>query len=307
MQNEKDLFDMLKEMYPQHPRKEFVSATENTLRQRARSMRKKRILTKFSVISSSVLVCAFIFSWLIFFNGNGKVSEVIHSFGGASSSYAMDEKEPVVYIYHSHNIESFIPELPAQEAYSEQVYRGQAYSDTKNVTLVGKELSRALKEIQVPSIHDETDIAGILKQKGLHFPDSYKVSRENLQKVLAENDSIRMVFDIHRDSNKRLGSTIEIKGKEYARIQFIVSKTSKNYEVNKKFATQLHEQLEELYPGLSRGVVEKGIDPPNTYNQDLHDNSLLLNIGGIENTLEETYRSTDILAQVLKDILEKSK
>lgn len=307
MQNEKDLFDMLKEMYPQHPRKEFVSATENTLRQRARSMRKKRILTKFSVISSSVLVCAFIFSWLIFFNGNGKVSEVIHSFGGASSSYAMDEKEPVVYIYHSHNIESFIPELPAQEAYSEQVYRGQAYSDTKNVTLVGKELSRALKEIQVPSIHDETDIAGILKQKGLHFPDSYKVSRENLQKVLAENDSIRMVFDIHRDSNKRLGSTIEIKGKEYARIQFIVSKTSKNYEVNKKFAMQLHEQLEELYPGLSRGVVEKGIDPPNTYNQDLHDNSLLLNIGGIENTLEETYRSTDILAQVLKDILEKSK
>lgn len=302
MQNEKDLFDMLKEMYPQHPRKEFVSATENTLRQRARSMRKKRILTKFSVISSSVLVSAFIFLWLFFFNGNGKVSEVIHSFGGASSSYAMDEKEPVVYIYHSHNIESFIPELPAQ-----QMYRERADSDTKNVTLVGKELSRALEEIQVPSIHDETDIAGILKQKGLHFPDSYKVSRENLQKVLTENDSIRMVFDIHRDSNKRLGSTIEIKGKEYARIQFIVSKTSKNYEVNKKFATQLHEQLEELYPGLSRGVVEKGIDPPNTYNQDLHDNSLLLNIGGIENTLEETYRTTDILAQVLKDILEKSK
>ncbi|MGE7953219.1 stage II sporulation protein P [Lysinibacillus xylanilyticus] len=302
MQNEKDLFDMLKAIYPQHPRKEFVSATENTLRQRARCMRKKRILTKFSVISSSVLVCAFIFSWLIFFNGNGKVSEVIHSFGGASSSYAMDEKEPVVYIYHSHNIESFIPELPAQ-----QMYRERADSDTKNVTLVGKELSRALEEIHVPSIHDETDIAGILKQKGLHFPDSYNVSRENLQKVLAENDSIRMVFDIHRDSNKRLGSTIEMKGKEYARIQFIVSKTSKNYEVNKKFATQLHEQLEELYPGLSRGVVEKGIDPPNTYNQDLHDNSLLLNIGGIENTLEETYRTTDILAQVLKDILEKSK
>ena len=301
MQNEKDLFDMLKEMYPQHPRKEFVSATENTLRQRARSMRKKRILTKFSVISSSVLVCAFIFSWLIFFNGNGKVSEVIHSFGGASSSYAMDEKEPVVYIYHSHNVESFIPELPAQ-----QMYRERAYSDTKNVTLVGKELSRALEEIQVPSIHDETDIAGILKQKGLHFPDSYKVSRENLQKVLAENDSIRMVFDIHRDSNKRQGSTIEIKGKEYARIQFIVSKTSKNYEANKKFATQLHEQLEELYPGLSIGVIETEGNPPNTYNQDLHDNSLLLNIGGIENTLEETYRTTDIFAQVLKDILEKS-
>jgi len=301
MQNERDLFDMLKEMYPQHPRKEFVSATENTLRQRARSMDKKRILTKFSVITSGVLVCAFIFSWLIFFNENGKVSEVIQSVGGTSSSYAMDEKEPVVYIYHSHNIESFIPEIPAQKT------DYMVNSQTKNVTLVGKELSRALKEMQINSIHDETDIAGILKQRGLHFPDSYKVSRENLQQALAENDSIRMVFDIHRDSTKRRESTIEIKGQDYARIKFVVSKTSGNYETNKRFATQLHEQLEELYPGLSIGVIEKGVNPQNTYNQELHDNSVLLEMGGIENTLEEMYRTTDIFAQVLKDILEKSK
>ncbi len=295
MQNEKDLFDMLKEMYPQHPRKEFVSSTENTLRRRARSMGKKRILTKFSVISSGVLVCAFIFSWLLFFNENGKFSEIIQSVGGTSSSTAMDEKEPVVYIYHSHNIESFIPEIPAQ----------QVYSDTKNVTLVGKELSRALKELQIPSIHDDTDIAGILKQRGLHFPDSYKVSRENLQKVLAENDSIRMVFDIHRDSTKRRESTIEIKGREYARIKFVVSKTSGNYKTNKRFGTQLHEQLEKLYPGLSIGVIEKGINPQNTYNQELHNNSVLLEVGGVENTLEETYRTIDVFAQVLKGILEE--
>jgi len=295
MQNEKDLFDMLKEMYPQHPRKEFVSATENTLRQRARSMGKKRILTKFSVMTSGVLVCAFIFSWLLFFNENGKISEIIQSVGGTSSSTAMDEKEPVVYIYHSHNIESFIPEIPAQ----------QVYSDTKNVTLVGKELSRALKELRIPSIHDDTDIAGILKQRGLHFPDSYKVSRENLQKVLAENDSIRMVFDIHRDSTKRRESTIEIKGREYARIKFVVSKTSGNYKTNKRFGTQLHEQLEKLYPGLSIGVIEKGINPQNTYNQELHNNSVLLEVGGVENTLEETYRTIDVFAQVLKGILEE--
>lgn len=303
MQNEKDLFDMLKEMYPQHPRKEFVSATETTLRQRARSMGKKRIFTKFSVISSSVLVCAFIFSWLISLNEGGTVSEVVHSDGRASLSYAMEEKKPVVYIYQSHNRESFFPELPEQQAYREQ----PPYSDTKNVTLVGKELSRALKEMQINSIHDETDITGILKSRGLNFPDSYKVSRENLQKVLAENDSIRMVFDIHRDSQKRSESTIEIKGKDYARIKFEVSKTSGNYETNKKFATQLHEQLEKLYPGLSIGVIEKGVDPQNTYNQELHDNSVLLEVGGIDNTLEETYRTMDVFAEVLKDILEKNK
>ncbi|MGE7673410.1 stage II sporulation protein P [Lysinibacillus sp. NPDC094403] len=303
MQNEKDLFDMLKEMYPQHPRKEFVSTTENTLRQRARSMGKKRIFTKFSVITSGVLVCAFIFSWLISLNGSGTVTEVAQSDGGASLSYAMEEKKPVVYIYQSHNRESFSPGLPEQQAYREQ----PPYNDTKNVTLVGKELSRALKEMQINSIHDETDIAGILERRGLHFPDSYKVSRENLQKVLAENDSIRMVFDIHRDSIKRRDSTIEINGQDYARIKFVVSKTSGNFETNKTFATQLHEQLEELYPGLSIGVIEKEGNPPNTYNQDLHDNSVLLEVGGIENTLKETYRTMDVFAEVLKVIIENSK
>jgi len=295
MQNDKEIFDLLKDMYPQHPSKKFVALTENTLRQQARSMNKKRIITRFSVMTSVFLVCSFIFSWLILSSEDSKVS--INGYGAASSN-AIDEKEPVVYIYHSHNTESFIPELQTEKP-------NQMFSHTKNVTLVGKELSKALKKLQIKAIHDETDIAGILKRKGLPFSDSYKVSRENLQQALAEHNSIRMIFDIHRDSLKRQDSTIEIKGENYARIQFTVSKTSENYEVNKKFATQLHKQLEELYPGLSMGVVEKGVTPQNTYNQELHDNSVLLNIGSAENTLEETYGTTDIFAQVVKNIFEE--
>jgi len=297
MQNDKEIFDMLKDMYPQHPGKKFVTSTEKTLRQQARSMSKKRIITRFSVMTSGFLVCAFIFSWLILNSENSNVSVEINGYG-ATSFNAIDEKEPVVYIYHSHNTESFIPELQTEKS-------NQMFSHTKNVTLVGKELRKALKKLQINAIHDETDIAGILKRKDLPFSDSYKVSRENLQQALAEYDSIRMIFDIHRDSLKRRDSTIEIKGKNYARIQFIVSKTSENYDMNKKFATQLHKQLEELYPGLSMGVVEKGVTPQNTYNQELHDNSVLLNIGSAENTLEETYGTTDIFAQVVKNIFEE--
>ena len=71
-----------------------------------------------------------------------------------------------------------------------------------------------------------------------------------------------MVFDIHRDSSSRSDSTIEINGKSHAKIQFIVSKISINYEQNKQFAVQLHEQLEQRYPGLSRGVIERESDRP---------------------------------------------
>jgi len=60
------------------------------------------------------------------------------------------------------------------------------------------------------------------------------------------------------------------------------------------------------YPCLSRGVFEQGLQPKNTYNQDLHNNSVLLNIGGVENTFEEAYRTTGALAEAIKEILEEN-
>jgi stage II sporulation protein P len=144
----------------------------------------------------------------------------------------------------------------------------------------------------------------ILEEKNLSFTESYKVSREPLEEVLANNKTIEMVFDIHRDSRKRSDTTISLNGKEYPRIAFIVSKTSDYYEVNIKFAELLHTYLEEDYPHLSRGVFVK--DNPsnqNTYNQDLFGNSVLVEIGGYENTLNEEYRTVEVLSEVIKEIL----
>ena len=40
-----------------------------------------------------------------------------------------------------------------------------------------------------------------------------------------------------------------------------------------------------------------------TYNQDIIGESVLLNIGGVENTLEEEYRTVDVLAEVIREII----
>lgn len=56
----------------------------------------------------------YFFSWLILSSEDSKVSIEINGYGAASSN-AIDEKEPVVYIYHSHNTESFIPELQTKK------------------------------------------------------------------------------------------------------------------------------------------------------------------------------------------------
>lgn len=294
MQNDKDLLKLFKELKPQSPSEDFINATEKNLRQRARKMERQIIIKRFSILSSGVLLCTFVLSWLLLFNGSGAISEQIEN---QNASIIANESEPSVFIYHSHNVESFIPE-------NNDKVEDKMFSETKNVTLVGKALSRELQKQQIHAIHDDTNIAALLKEKNLAFADSYIASSEKLQQVI-KNNNIKMVFDIHRDSNSRKASTVTIDGKDYAKILFEVSKTSPNFEINKHFSLLLHEKLEQLYPGLSRGVLEKDGDHANEYNQQYINNSTLLNIGGVENTLEETYRTAEVLAKVIKEVVNR--
>ncbi|MFK4997951.1 stage II sporulation protein P [Bacillus sp. N9] len=52
-----------------------------------------------------------------------------------------------------------------------------------------------------------------------------------------------------------------------------------------------------------KGVYEKPRDSRNNgiYNQDLYDKSLVIEIGGVDNTLEELNRSVDALAEVISE------
>lgn len=298
MQNEKEIINMIKDSHPQIPKKEFIISTENMLRQKARSMRKTTRVRKLTVATSGIFLFALAFSWLFLLNGKETVMNLTNTIGAEGiPSLALDEKEPLVFIYQTHNVEAYYPELQGDE---DRV----PFSDTTNVTLVGKELSIALEERNISAIHDDTDYSKILSERGLTFNDAYTVSGEVLQKALTEHDSIEVVLDIHRESNKKNDSTTTIAGTKYAKIWMYVSKTADNYEVNKAFALKLHDKLEELYPGLSSGVIERGVNPRNTYNQDLQDNSVLVSIGGMENIFEETFRTADALAEAIKEVIE---
>ena len=145
---------------------------------------------------------------------------------------------------------------------------------------------------------------GILKGRGLGFNKMYEVSRESLESTLEKNSGIKMVIDIHRDSIARKDSTFSTNGKEYAKVALIVSRTSKNYDENVEFAELIHTKMEKKYPGISRGVIVKNGKAQSTYNQDLIGESVLMSIGGVDNTLEEEYRTADILATIIKEIIE---
>ena len=74
------------------------------------------------------------------------------------------------------------------------------------------------------------------------------------------------------------------------------------YEKNAKLANELHQLLEKKYKGLSRGAFVKNEPGSNNiYNQNLSENAMLIEFGGVDNTFEELNRSADALADVFSD------
>lgn len=205
-------------------------------------------------------------------------------------------KRDVVFIYNSHNYESFLPHLPGVTD------PNLAHHSEVNITKVSDRLSEKLIEQGIGTQVDQTDIMQILNEKDWGYGRSYQASRDSVTEVMATNKDIQYVFDLHRDSVPREISTKTIDGKDYAKILIVIGAEYSGYEKNLTLAKQLNTLIEEKYPGLSRGVIKKeGPGSNGVYNQDLFENSLLIEFGGYDNTLEELYRTADAVAEIFSD------
>ncbi|WP_040948327.1 stage II sporulation protein P [Gorillibacterium massiliense] len=216
----------------------------------------------------------------------------------APSTKPQDETglaKKVVMIYHSHNRESYLPEL------KNVTNPDLAYDSKVNVTLVGKHLAQKLEEQGIGSIDYGTDYSSVVKN--FNFAYSYKYSQKTVMEAFAAHPEIRFVFDIHRDSLARSKTTATINGKDYAQVYFIIGQRNPHWEKNEDFANQINQRLEKTMPGLSRGVWGKTPHDGNAeYNQSLAENSVLIEIGGPYNSLEECYRTVDVLAGAIADL-----
>ncbi|MGM0852749.1 MAG: stage II sporulation protein P [Bacillota bacterium] len=301
MQGEKEIIQLIKETYPLAPRKDFVSSTQHVLEKAARRKSKSRRYKNRTLTSIGFTLCVIVASWLLFFDGTTTINRNLALFVNDDSFLFGEEEQPAIYVYHSHNKESFIPDISTNQP-------SEAFHDSTNITLVGERLQQLLNEKGIRVIHEQKDVSDVLDKRNWSFEDSYKVSREQFKEVLKDHKNIEMALDIHRDSRKKPETTLKVGNKEYARMMFIVSKSSSNFEENLTFAKRMSEKMEGKVPGLSQGVLVKSkgnSEEQNTYNQDLLDHSVWLNIGGVENTLEEEYRTMEVLAEVIEEIMEE--
>ncbi|ANB59699.1 stage II sporulation protein P [Anoxybacteroides amylolyticum] len=202
----------------------------------------------------------------------------------------------VVYIYHTHTYESYLPALKGVTD------PDLAFHRTVNVTKVGKRLAEELEKRGIGAEESPVDIQKELAKRGMKYYQSYDMSREVVMEAMKHTRDLQYFIDIHRDSRPRKYTTVTINGTDYARVVFIIGGENPNYERNLQLATHLHQLLQKKYPGLSRGVIEKkGAETNGKFNQDLSGNAILIEFGGVDNTFEELFRTAAAVADVFSE------
>ncbi|MFB5762755.1 stage II sporulation protein P [Paenibacillus medicaginis] len=201
-----------------------------------------------------------------------------------------------ILIYHSHPREAYNPLL------SKSSSNPSSSSPSANVSRVGSFVAKRLEKQGIGTQHVDKDYVTTVKDYNWNY--SYKYSRQTVKEALSQNEDLTYLIDIHRDSQRHDKTTAVIDGLSYAKIYFIIGHDNKNWRENEAFAAKIHEKFEKKYPGVSRGVWGKDGGGGNNgeYNQSLSPNSILIEIGGIDNTEEELKRTSDAFADMLAEV-----
>lgn len=200
---------------------------------------------------------------------------------------------PQILIYHTHSQESFADSVPGDES--------------TTIMGVGDRLEQILTEKYGYDV---------LHHRGKYDvetrDDAYSKALPDIEQVLADNPTIEVVIDLHRDEmaeGTRLVTDVD--GRPTARFMFFngLSYTKKtgnisylyneNLEDNLAFSFKMQLAAETYYPGLARKIYLKGY----RYNMHLKPKTLLIELGAQNNTVEEAMNACDILAHLLDLVL----
>lgn len=166
------------------------------------------------------------------------------------------------------------------------------------VVKVAGEIQRVLeKEFSIRVARSET-------VHDYQYAASYIESEKTAREMVANYSKMIAMLDIHRDAGRsREQSLVEINGKKAAPILLIIGSDARrpfpNWKENYDFACKIADKMDQLYPGLCIGVrVKEG-----RYNQFLHPGAVLVEMGTVNNSLEEATASGEMFARALGEVL----
>ena len=147
----------------------------------------------------------------------------------------------------------------------------------------------------------------VIHDRSLHdypaYNDAYANARQSISQILAENPSICLVLDLHRDAaedenGNQKRSAVTLEGESCARLMMVMGSDKGNlsfphWEQNLALAVKLQACLEQKYEGLCKPIQLV----TSRYNQDLSTGALLIEVGTAGNTHREALAAAEHLAE----------
>ena len=195
---------------------------------------------------------------------------------------------PQILIYHTHSQETFMDSVPGDTADS--------------IVGAGELLAQILREEYGYNVIHDTGEYDVESRD-----NAYSVSLPAIEQILAENPTIEVVIDLHRDAVLEGKLVTELNGKPTATFMFFnglsYTKAAGNIaylenpyiDENLAFSFQMQVIANEYYPGLTRRIYLKGY----RYNMHLRPRSLLIELGAQTNTVEEIMNACAPIAHIL--------
>jgi len=196
---------------------------------------------------------------------------------------------PAVLIYHAHTTENYQPAQTHEKG------------RPGGVAEVGAELAAVLEQNGIRAIHDKT------VHDYPNYSEAFVHSVNTVNNLLRSNPDVMVVLDIHRDALSDEYpdgyTTADIDGQKVAKILLVVGDVANPYaDQNLAFAEALRSKMNDLYPGLSRGIKVQHA----ALNGHVHPNSVTVFIGDYrDNTLDEARAAARMLGHALARLFEE--
>ena len=204
-----------------------------------------------------------------------------------------------ILILHTHSCEAYTPEAPGETASADF----RSTDPAQSVIAVGDALTEALEGYGFSVLHDRSlyDYPA--------YNGAYDRSGAAVAERLAQEEGIRVVIDLHRDSLG--GARTEYllpDGTRSAQVMLLLTSGENGlshplWRENLKLGLAIQSELEARYPGLARPLCLSAA----RYNQHLSTGSFLVEVGTEANTLSEAKRAANLLGECLAAVLNGGK
>lgn len=196
----------------------------------------------------------------------------------ADNSDFVATKDKKIHIYNTHQSEEY---------------------DGYDVVLGAGYLKECLNAMGYQCDVEANDFENYKAVHNIAYNKSYTVSKMYLEESLKLTGGYDLVIDFHRDSISKELSTITHENKNYAKIMFVVGKSSGKFDAVNQLSQSLSDIANGMVPKISRGVYVKS----SHYNQGTTDNMVLIEVGAQSNTKEEVQATVDVIARTIGEYL----